>query len=324
MINRPDPTPTEGFARSMRLQERSCPICGKSDPVPALAGRDTWRGRDSAIFQVVRCRSCGMAYTNPRPSPADLLEYFDGSYPFYRRSREGGPIDERRLVERLAPFLPRAERVARLAGKTGRLLDCGCGDGYFLTAMSRLGWEVQGLERDPAAAEHARSLGHNVVGGALEEAQLPQRGFDVITMWGMLQLSDDPRATIRRSADLLLPGGLLALGLSNFASLDRRLLRGRWWGLGLPRHLSHFEPRTIEALLRSEHYRVESIIMHAPRWVAFENANTLLGVRGAPGRASRVLRRAVAEILHAIELATRRTMFAPVMEIYARAQDLLR
>ena len=40
----------------------------------------------------------------------------------------------------------------------GRLLDVGCGNGYFLAFMRRMGWNVSGVEIDPGAVRIAREV----------------------------------------------------------------------------------------------------------------------------------------------------------------------
>src|SRR5439155_21629328 len=44
----------------------------------------------------------------------------------------------------------------RLGGKTGRVLDVGCGRGQLGEAIRALGWEVTGVEQSDAACETAR------------------------------------------------------------------------------------------------------------------------------------------------------------------------
>ncbi len=281
-----------------------------------LRGRDTWRG-GIEHFRVVRCPDCTMVRTDPRPIAAALSEFFDAAYPFYRRAHQLVPPDSRELEHRLGPFLPRAQRLTEIAGGPGRLLDAGCGDGYFMTAMERLGWSVSGIERDAGSCAHARALGHDVAEGSFEDLPAAPGVLDAITMWGVLQLSADPAQSLERASRSLRPGGILAIGVSNFASLDRRVLGGRWWGLGLPRHLCHFEPQTIRRMLKNCGFDVVKVLMDSPRWVAIENANTLLGIRGATDLPRRVLRRIVVPMLRTAYFFTAGTRGAPVMEVYA-------
>lgn len=258
-----------------------------------------------------------MVRTNPRPVASALSDFFDASYPFYRRAHEAASPDPRELERRLRPFIPRARRLTEFAGSPGRLLDVGCGDGHFMTAMKRQGWSVSGIERDASTCAHARGLGHDVVDCSFEEFPATPGGYDAITMWGVLQLSTDPVRTLSLASRLLRPGGVMAVGVSNFASLDRSVLRGRWWGLGLPRHLCHFEPHTITRMMNDTGLNVLKVLMDAPEWVAIENANTLLGIRGSTGFPRRALRRMVVHLIRAAYLFTAGTRGAPVMEVYA-------
>ncbi|WP_455245204.1 class I SAM-dependent methyltransferase, partial [Petrachloros mirabilis] len=61
----------------------------------------------------------------------------------------------------------RAARAARLTGENpGKVLDVGCGDGSFLEALARRGWEVSGTELSESIATAARArLGDNVLVG---------------------------------------------------------------------------------------------------------------------------------------------------------------
>ena len=42
------------------------------------------------------------------------------------------------------------------AEERGKLLDIGCGNGYFLAQMRDLGWDVVGVEPDPNAVKVAK------------------------------------------------------------------------------------------------------------------------------------------------------------------------
>src|SRR5207245_7447561 len=56
------------------------------------------------------------------------------------------------IRNRLGGLPPRVDRP-------GRILDAGCGDGYFLFQARRQGWEVLGLEVNPAAVASAGAAG---------------------------------------------------------------------------------------------------------------------------------------------------------------------
>lgn len=134
----------------------------------------------------------------------------------------------------------------------GRVLDIGCAGGGYLLALRQLGWDVHGVEMTPALARYAREqFGLDVRTGAAEVAlaEFPDGYFDVITMWHVLEHLANPSGVLAEVCRLLKPGGRLMLEVPNFHSLSRLILRTYWFPLELPRHLYHFTPQTVAAML---------------------------------------------------------------------------
>ena len=71
----------------------------------------------------------------------------------------------------------------------------------------------------------------------------------MVVMWHVLEHVRDPKKNIETAARILKPGGRLVVAVPNFASLQARLGRGRWFHLDVPRHLFHFTPETLRGLL---------------------------------------------------------------------------
>lgn len=158
----------------------------------------------------------------------------------------------RRLLGRLLSVVPPLrERVwvtmMCLPGHhRGRLLDVGCGNGSFLAFMKGLGWDVQGVEPDPEAAEMARSrLQAKVLTGTLENAQLPSDYFDAVTLAHVVEHVHDPVTLLKECRRVLKPGGMVVVRTPNLASLGYQLFSEFWLGLEPPRHLSLFNSHTL-------------------------------------------------------------------------------
>ncbi|MBN2370247.1 MAG: class I SAM-dependent methyltransferase [Vicinamibacteria bacterium] len=188
--------------------------------------------------QIVRCHGCGLVYANPRPVPRQLQEgYARTEDADYAREASSRSINAHISLHTIKKFKER-----------GRLLDVGCATGYFLNA-ARLSFEPCGVEPSRWAGRFAREvLSIDVQQGSLEEADLQDDWFDVVTMNDVIEHLTDPRSCLEKARRLLHAQGLLYIVTPNIASLSARLLRGRWWGLR-PAHLYYFSPKTLKAML---------------------------------------------------------------------------
>lgn len=224
-------------------------------------------------FTIYRCGVCGLASTLPRPAGADLQRYYPPSY-YGQGRRYGAPLE--RLLAAL--YAVRARGIVRASGAArGSALDVGCGRGQILDQLRRRGWKVVGTELSDASAAYARDmLGLTVHVGPLADLALPAEGFSLVILWHVLEHAEDPAGLLREIVRLLKPGGTLLVAVPNFGSPEARIGRGVWFHLDVPRHLSHFTPRTLAALLEDAGLRPISAAYHAVEYDSFSFVQTLL------------------------------------------------
>ncbi|MGH7856846.1 MAG: class I SAM-dependent methyltransferase, partial [Candidatus Binatia bacterium] len=248
-----------------------CDLCGARDDATLFVASDFRYGTPD-LFPVVRCRRCGLVRTDPRPAVGELERFYPTHYSAHRSDALQYQSRSGELLRRLAlgrPTLVRSWAIAAynsvayraiLASPPGRLLDVGCGLGHYLEIWKSFGWEVEGLEPAPdAAAVAEKRLGVPVHVGSVESVSLPERRFDVVTLCHALEHVRSPRTALRSIRRSLVPEGRLLLMLPNFAAWDRRLFAPEWYAMEVPRHLFHFEPSTLRALLAAEGFRLESL-----------------------------------------------------------------
>jgi 2-polyprenyl-3-methyl-5-hydroxy-6-metoxy-1,4-benzoquinol methylase len=195
---------------------------------------------------VLRCPSCGLRFRADLPTPQDLEALYGAAYFRSGESSEHGEGYADYLAEDDLHRLNARRRLRLLDGLAprGALLDVGCAAGFFLAEARDQGWIVSGSELSPEMASWASGeLGiEGVVQGAFLEQEWERGSFDVVTMWDYIEHTLDPAAELRRAAELLRPGGLLALSTGDAGSLLARL-SGRRWHLLTPRHHNYFFTR---------------------------------------------------------------------------------
>ena len=83
----------------------------------------------------------------------------------------------------------------------------------------------------------------------------------MVTMWQALEHVHDPLEVLRAAHDLLVPGGKVLVACPNIESMPFRWFGPAWNGLDLPRHLTHFSPTTLQAMMQRVGFRVGSVRM---------------------------------------------------------------
>ena len=180
---------------------KKCDICGCSDSQLLFPSG----GNNNA--GIVKCWQCGVVYRN-------LIESDEKRYQSYDNVVSGDPSDlwKQERLNSVLPYLPLFEEYRQL----NRVLDIGCGHGFFLEQCKNRSWNCNGLEVSKPAAEYARkNLGLNVISTTLEEANFKSASFDVILLWNVLDEVESPSSLMKEVQRLLRPGGVALMRVRN-------------------------------------------------------------------------------------------------------------
>ncbi len=205
-------------------------------------------------WTVFRCTGCGLGVLDPRPGPEKLASLYRDDYfvtQYDRGLSPGSPEMARRLSQEghrirfFRKFVPR-----------GRILDIGCGRGYFLHACRLQGYDVMGYDVSEEAAAYVRgTLGIPVEAGPRRDDLFPEESVDVVTMWHTLEHTSDPREILDRAWRWIRPGGVLVVEVPNYEGTDARWRWAEWEGWQVPYHFYHFTPRTLGEMLSRHGFR---------------------------------------------------------------------
>jgi SAM-dependent methyltransferase len=169
---------------------------------------------------------------------------------------------------------------------------------------------VSGIDVEPDVVWFARELGLDVTAADAETDPLQEGPFDAVTLWGMLQLAYRPQRLLERIREVLSPGGVLAIGVSNAGGLGARVFGASWRGLGLPRHLTHFTPGTLRRLAEWAGYEVIRQHFETPRWITAGSVDDVVQLPGPIGSAVRTATHLASQPFAKTSLADTMVMFA--------------
>ena len=211
-------------------------------------------------FSVCRCGACDLVYLTPRLHEAQLEafyadEYFSGGhevgYDSYEKDR---PLYEKTFARRL--------KFIRRFKPAGKLLDVGCGLGFFLDVAQRWGFESWGLDCSRYAAERCRErFPGKIRQGFLRPGLFPEKYFDVVSMFDLFEHVYHPREFLRAVHRIIKDDGIVIITTPNYESALSLVSGRRWVSYKIPEHVYYYTPRTLGrmvgplfevALVRSE------------------------------------------------------------------------
>jgi 2-polyprenyl-3-methyl-5-hydroxy-6-metoxy-1,4-benzoquinol methylase len=173
---------------------KPCAICGTLRDVELLYHLPD--------YDVLVCRDCELVYVNET---------------FETEKGEGIPEGYDAIYLPAQDFfLDRAKRSLEciegwVGDRRGRMLDVGCGVGYYLRAARERGWSVAGVDLDKAAVDIACRHGIDVRWELAEEMSFSNDEFDVVTLFNVIEHLPAPRMTLQAVRRVLKPGGLFVL-----------------------------------------------------------------------------------------------------------------
>jgi 2-polyprenyl-3-methyl-5-hydroxy-6-metoxy-1,4-benzoquinol methylase len=225
-----------------------CGLCGSTTGRVLYNAKDRL-GNSGDSFPIVQCASCGVLQTTPEMTESELARFYPEDY-------WGGEEPSQHWIEE-----SQSEKTRFLSScglSEGTILDVGCGAGFFLRALNPQKWSRFGVETGEVAARNAEAaLGNgHVFKGTLIDSNFADSRFDVVTFWSALEHTNDPRANLGKTREIMKDGGSLIVQLPNAGSYQTRLFDGDWFALDAPRHRYHFTLAVLKQLLAETGFEV--------------------------------------------------------------------
>lgn len=219
-------------------------FCGAKLGAPAGAAGDE--------LDTARCPACAYSRTVYRDTPSRraLQEEHPSAYQGQNQQRFGS------LISRVRAWCARYRARHALLSADGpiRVVDFGCGQGYFLDALRGAGHQCTGVEISAVTGAQAMARGHRVV-AALDA--LAEGAFAAVVSVHVIEHLPEPDQILAALRRVLQPGARFYFEVPNAASWQARCFGRRWlhWEGGL--HIHHFTPPALAGLLAAHGYRIE-------------------------------------------------------------------
>jgi hypothetical protein len=223
------------------------------------------------------------------------VPFVAGDSEFYNLVSNGDPHYPSRRWE----FDETMEALLRLPDVRGDLIDCGAGDGAFLSLLSSsplcARFQLHASEFDVGALRRLRGAGVAASAESITELSHASRGpFAVICMFQALEHSDDPHGVFDAFVRLGGPGGHIFVSVPNAAAIDRQERVTHFWDMP-PNHVSRWTVLNFMQLadlhgIELIDWRIEPScwILHAWRLAVAGINSRAYNVRSMAGAANRV------------------------------------
>ncbi len=219
----------------METPIEKCGIC--------LSETDLVFKEEHGPYKLWECSSCQGQFWNPMKNPGSEWYEKDLRYSDRNADPHKRPVMTHRYFLRKQP------------APNGTLLDIGMGTGNFLNAARKRGYTVTGLDFDRGAIAIAKDHFklEDVYPFALSEyrKEFPEKKFDVITFFEVLEHLDAPGLFIEELKSILNSNGYIALSVPYRGSFNKFKQADF-----PPRHLSRWNRESMKIFLESHGFTV--------------------------------------------------------------------
>jgi SAM-dependent methyltransferase len=187
---------------------------------PATYGRFSARRQpDRVHYRMVRCRKCGLVRSDPVLPDEELARLYQGSTFNYGEESVCARLTYAQYVRETLP----------LVKERARMLEIGCGNGFFLEEAIGLGFaEVYGVEPSRQAVEAASPKVRDRIKNELfQEGLYPSGWFTLICGFQVLDHLTRPNELLQVCRMLLEPDGLALFINHDVSAWTNRILGER-------------------------------------------------------------------------------------------------
>ncbi len=262
------------------VEKKECLCCGGIGSEKYSNLYDRYFG-NSYGWNIYQCSNCNLLWLNPMPTREEIGKAYLSYYTHVKQKKSifNFTFLEKSYLSVKYHYYPSLPFFKKLIGyvvflmpiiknrfdfsvlylpKTnyGHVLDFGCGNGWILHNLKRIGWNCYGLDFDPKAVEYCRSQGLNVNLGDIQSQNFPDDFFDAIIINHVIEHVHDVEELLKNCFKKLKKGGRLVVATPNTDNWQHRLYKKDWFQLDPPRHLHLFNIKNLEKIITRNNFSI--------------------------------------------------------------------
>lgn len=238
----------------------NCPICNSD------IKRWITKKTESGLFDIDLCNSCGFAFVNPRPDLDFLMKFYSveghgknkneistlASILEQEKKYPNSTVDAKRMMTTITKLLNNSNDANKY-----KLLDVGCGYGFFSNEALKNGFKVTALELAATERKIAEQMtGLGPIAKSFEDFQSGKQIYDVVLMSQILEHAFDVNLWMNKAFNIIKPNGIISIAVPNYNSIFRKVFQSKDPFICPPAHLNFFSPKSLSQLLSKHGFKV--------------------------------------------------------------------
>ncbi len=259
-----------------------CAICGEKQQIKTLypstfdlknISKNTYSARrlpDRFHYKIVKCLRCSLIFSSPIISSKKISKFYKDSLCNY----------ENQIPYLIKTYLNIIKNIGNKVPKNPKVLEVGCGNGFFLKALkeSKFTKNVFGVEpSSKMVLEADPSLRNKIKINIFKRNLFPKNSFDLILCFHTLDHMIDPNEFIRGAQSLLKKDGYVVVVVHDTDGLSVKL-----FGENSPifdiEHIYLFNKKTLSEIFVRNKFKVVKVFNLTNRYPV----NYWIGMSGFP------------------------------------------
>lgn len=205
-----------------------------------------------------KCNICSIVYQNPQPIFELTEDIYDGEH-YHERYIKSEYI----YLPTSRIYLKEINNELRkeIINKSNvKILDVGCGIGYFLHLAKENGYCVEGADISKWAGVYAKEkFDINVITGNFLEVNFEVNHYDLVTLWQTIEHLPSPNLFLEKILKILKPGGFICIATPDVQSWIAKLYK-KYWNCFMPNeHIFLFNFKSMKTLLEKNGFIIHTI-----------------------------------------------------------------